>query len=710
MLYKNAKTLIVKWGMLMLLLLAALMLPVSAAASEDAEELPEWTVMFYFCGSDLESKYGYATGNLSEIAGVYYPDSLLPLYGMENLLDEDFDWSRYEGKNKVNVLFETGGSRQWQSAGIGLEIRTDVLQRWRQYCHSIYGKEKTGNEIVLVENCQLANMASPETLTDFIRWSVQTCPAKKYALVLWDHGGGALTGLFIDELFDGDVMYLYELKQALEDSGVQLEALVIDACLMANLETAWAVKDCAHWMIASQELVPGKGTAIMEWLQELYNHPECDGKQLGRTICDMTLSKYREEDDINTRSIMTWSVIDLTKIDQLAVPIERFFRAMAEAFRNYPRAALNYAKMFFDSEEYGDGKQKMHDAASVFYHENAVRFLDVNIRNAALDALSEAVVYSVRGSSRTGAKGLSFCYPVDENAETLDIYAKNCPSAWYLAYLDAINDEWEAPEEIYETAERIPVVSSIEEFQLTVEKTRTDEGFPAIVIDSKSENMSGVYYSMYYQDEKSGQTVFLGRTDCQHDFLSYEDIDLCFAYEPWNWPAIEGIPCSMNMLMVQYRDNGTLTLYTIPVQIGTDNYYLRCGRMDPLYGETRFYDIYGAWEGYEEDNQMLSRGTTSIAQLTGRDYRILWPVEKNNKNERKQFVSASDIMRLPRTLEIEETYLPAGTYYLEYEVDDIFKRPYRLDRIEIHWDGTTVTFPEGFTWDGTVKLNWSGKE
>ena len=33
----------------------------------------EWTVLFYMCGSDLESKYSYATQNLAEIKGVKYP-------------------------------------------------------------------------------------------------------------------------------------------------------------------------------------------------------------------------------------------------------------------------------------------------------------------------------------------------------------------------------------------------------------------------------------------------------------------------------------------------------------------------------------------------------------------------------------------------------------------------------------------------------------
>jgi len=38
--------------------------------------------------------------------------------------------------------------------------------------------------------------------------------------------------------------------------------------------------------------------------------------------------------------------------------------------------------------------------------------------------------------------------------------------------------------------------------------------------------------------------------------------------------------------------------------------------------------------------------------------------------------------------------LPAGNYYLEYEIEDMFLRPTVLERIEMHWDGTSLTFPE----------------
>ena len=50
-----------------LFLTAVLWFPEKAPA--EAEQKPaQWTVMFYMCGSDLESKYGYATENLKEIS------------------------------------------------------------------------------------------------------------------------------------------------------------------------------------------------------------------------------------------------------------------------------------------------------------------------------------------------------------------------------------------------------------------------------------------------------------------------------------------------------------------------------------------------------------------------------------------------------------------------------------------------------------------
>ena len=63
-------------------------------------------------------------------------------------------------------------------------------------------------------------------------------------------------------------------------------------------------------------------------------------------------------------------------------------------------------------------------------------------------------------------------------------------------------------------------------------------------------------------------------------------------------------------------------------------------------------------------------------------------------------------MPLYRALNIDEITLPPGTYYLEYEMEDIFMRTYTTDRIEIRWDGENMTFPDGDAWMGTLEVVW----
>ena len=70
----------------------------------------EWTVLFYFCGSDLESRHGYASEDLQEIMScLYHAGSFLDLkeiYGEGVYQDESGE--------TVNVLIQTGGTLEWK--------------------------------------------------------------------------------------------------------------------------------------------------------------------------------------------------------------------------------------------------------------------------------------------------------------------------------------------------------------------------------------------------------------------------------------------------------------------------------------------------------------------------------------------------------------------------------------------------------------------
>ena len=692
-----------KPGLIMLILLLLSLAGAPAVAAETAEtaetgeEPAEWTVMFYFCGSDLESKYGYASGNLNEISNVTYPGSWLPMVAEFYHLDPDSMGITDPGK--VNVLVETGGSKEWhtgdEDAGLDMDIDTGALQRWRYnvYPDGGLGPDGPWDGYELLETLPLQSMASPETLTDFIRWGAETCPAKKYALVLWGHGGGAMTGLFIDELFGNDVMYLYELKEALRDGGVRFETLLIDACLMANIETAWSVREYANWMVASEEVVPGKGTAVGDWLQALYAYPDCDGEWLGRCICDMTGIKYANEEEEMAKSVMTWSVIDLSKIDRLVKACAEYFRIMADALVRYPSEAVSYTDYIFEAETYGDGSQKMHDLGAVVYNPSSISNVNLRVRGDLMDALSDAVTYIVRGPGRNAARGLSFCYPANCSSKDLDLYAKNCPMPQYLAYIDAISPSWTAPDWVYEKTERLPSIEDIEGMQIVPVKTMTDEGMPALTFGDTEDNVKNVYYRMYRLDERTGKVVRLGRTSCGWD---YRDFDIIWhASDPLHWPAVDKELCCIDLVQESFG----LRLYDIPVQINSRTCILRCGR-EILYEdvtEKRYseYEVYGVWEGFDENSRLLNRSVEPLAMVSGQEYRLLYPV----KDAYKGTYVSGNAMTMTRALDVREIPLPEGTYYIEYEVQDMFMRSRLLEPIEFQWDGQNMIFPEKDVWE-----------
>ena len=108
------------------------------------------------------------------------------------------------------------------------------------------------------------------------------------------------------------------------------------------------------------------------------------------------------------------------------------------------------------------------------------------------------------------------------------------------------------------------------------------------------------------------------------------------------------------------------------------------------------------WQGFEEDSDLMDRSVTPLAMLAGQEYRLLYPVDDAGSGERGSY-EIGEPQTVYRALKVEEIPLPTGTYYLEYEVVDMFLHTMVLDRIEIHWDGETMSFPQDFTWEGEAR-------
>ncbi len=231
------------------------------------------TVLVYMCGADLESNYGMATADLTEMAYATMSD-------------------------KVNVIVETGGARKWKTNAIS----NKTLQRWKITDKALDSLDK---------NVGSASMTDPKTLEDFIKWGVKAYPANRYELIFWDHGGGSVTGYGMDELYPNGSMDINEIASALKNCGVKFDFIGFDACLMANYETAVALEPYADYLIASEETEPGTGWYYTDWLSAFAKNPSMPTLDVGKNIVDTFITACRQR---SSRDSISLSVTDLAEL------------------------------------------------------------------------------------------------------------------------------------------------------------------------------------------------------------------------------------------------------------------------------------------------------------------------------------------------------------------------------------------------------------
>ena len=647
-------------GLLCMMLLTGLF---GGAWAENGEPSADWTVMIYMCGTDLESgQFTSATKNLRMIAQTVPVDS-------------------------VNVVIETGGAKEWHAAeDPGIDIASDKLQRWT------WGKDG----FTLVDEQPEACMSHADTLSAFIRWSAEHYPAKKNLLLLWDHGGGSNSGMICDENYGMTIMPVFSLERALKDGGTHFDLLVTDMCLMASLEMSQAVAPYADYLAASQEVMAGDGTNYGKWLQYLYDRPDCTGKQIGKQICDLTQQYYVEKGIHNTVSMFTMSVIDLSKIGAVAEATEAFMRETAKLTQD-PDAFYDYARATYYVDNYL--KPEMCDLFDLTRRAEQAG-IPVSVTHAVQDAVEDAVVYFLRSANHSYSHGLSVWYKLNADDMTLDHFARTCKNPEQLAFLDAVSIAWEAPEWVYEKAERQPELNR-KDYIVKQETAVTEDGTKAyMTIDSGEKASAFISYELMFRDAASDIYYTLGESGDVLPEMDEETGKYRFILNfDGSWPTLEGVPLSMNLV----DDTETCAIFNVDVCINKQdyndslrviqNYERTVTGEDGKETEKPEYELQGIWDGFDEHTGLPGRNIYSLDMYKDSSmmlYSLAWSEELKKVSAH---VDAKEIT-ISGDLEITKEPLPRGQYLYRFVVRDVFGN--RIDSgklMPVYWDGKTVSYP-----------------
>ncbi|MFK7983672.1 MAG: clostripain-related cysteine peptidase, partial [Saprospiraceae bacterium] len=340
----------------------------------------KWTYMVYLFGSDLEGGFEKNQGQYGD-AGTNDIIEMMQTGSTEN----------------VNVIVMTGGADKdgWRE-----------LKRW---------KIENGQQVPIEFNAPNDRMGDPNNLTEFINWATANYPAEQYVLDLWNHGSD-IQGYGGDELPNNnhESFKIPQLKQAIQNSsfinqGNKFEILGFDACLMANLEVHNAMQSFANYIVSSEQLEPGHGWDYDPIIRAMENGSATDGITLGKVIADGFLAQANY---MGTNQV-TLSVIETSKINNVITAVNEMLAVVGTD----GTADLQQARS--RSEDYaststGQDAANNHDVVDIGHlAENlkAVNSSYTNSANTVINALNDAVKYTVKDFQQPNSTGLSLFVP-----------------------------------------------------------------------------------------------------------------------------------------------------------------------------------------------------------------------------------------------------------------------------------------------------------
>ncbi|HNW44752.1 MAG TPA: clostripain-related cysteine peptidase [Elusimicrobiales bacterium] len=256
----------------------------------------EWTVMVFINGK-----------NNLEMAGLYNVNMMEKIGSDKN----------------VNIVVELG-RMNGQASG-----DTDLDGNWTGARRLLVKKDSNENVInsPVVQISTAVDMGDYKRAVDFVKWSKLNYPAKKYMLILWDHGSGwmdpkvqpkgAEKGISFDDE-TGNYIRTRQIGDILKEAG-KVDVLAYDACLMQMGEVAFEVKDNSTVIVGSEETVPGLGYPYNLFLGALAKKPTLTAEELGA----VTVEAFNMFYEANKKAGQL-SAIRSAKLDGLGVKLAEF--------------------------------------------------------------------------------------------------------------------------------------------------------------------------------------------------------------------------------------------------------------------------------------------------------------------------------------------------------------------------------------------------
>jgi hypothetical protein len=191
-----------------------------------------------------------------------------------------------------------------------------------------------------ISDMGIIDMCDWRTLSNFIESGITYFPAKRYFLILWDHGTGwtlAPKRTFGSDWSSGTEMSIANgdlnsaLKSSFDATGKKLHIIGFDACNMQEIEVVSEIEDYAMVCIAPQTVWPIKGFPYENILYTFRTNPGINETDLAKKITEICKDHY---------SVSQASAISAINLEDLKNLEELLEKKLSKIMQNPPQSEM----------------------------------------------------------------------------------------------------------------------------------------------------------------------------------------------------------------------------------------------------------------------------------------------------------------------------------------------------------------------------------
>ena len=323
------------------------------------------------------------------------------------------DWTVLVYVQSRNNLNKFAAKNLNDMAAVGSNQNVNILVQWYQLHQSGAWRYKIDKNKLSLDTFLPAHTDGNgvEDLVDSARWAVTKYPAKKYFLILWNHGFGILdpiwgrlrgtasfSPIFSSPRFEIEgitkgielenhraILFNETTKTYMDNKNFvqalskiktdvlknrKLDLLGMDACLMAMLEVAYQARGYAEYMVGSQEVELAHGWDYLTLMQGL-SVGGLSSVDLAKSIILIYKNYYKNKINFYTQSVVALENVVYVKqnVDQVVNFVDECRKYDSFGVKNLIKEARKKC-LQFSTRSYVD----LHSFYSEFYKQLDVHY------------------------------------------------------------------------------------------------------------------------------------------------------------------------------------------------------------------------------------------------------------------------------------------------------------------------------------------------